>query len=204
MLQVKGRILGSFVLALALFGSTFVSAPDAQVAIQRGFGPVAPAGSGGASVGLGGVLTVSTTSAQTTAVTTEETLWTYSLPANTLSANGYGLRITVAGKNGATANQKTVRFYFGSFVANIETSNTGNNNYWYGVFDVVRSGAAAQQVSAGTTSVGNSVGAPAFSLPGTEDLTAAVTISITGQNGTASAGDIVFSFARVDFFRPGS
>lgn len=188
-------------IAVVLAFGLLTAAPLAQFQIQRGYGPTIPAGSSGTVAGLGGVLTVSTTEAQTTAVTTEETLWTYSLPANTLSANNYGLRITTFGAYAANGNTKTVKVYLGATVI-ASGSSTDNNVQWRYNGEIFRTGASAQLVNmvrlVASTTVQSGVVSAAI------DTTAAITIKVTGQNGTASAGDIVFRGAVVEFLRAGS
>jgi hypothetical protein len=145
---------------------------------------------------LGGVLTVSTTQAGTTAVTTEEDLWTYSLPANTLSANGKSLRITVWGTTAANANTKNVRAYFGGTEVAAGQSTTSGANWR---IDVVlhRTGASAE-ISNGLTIFGGAVAGNQSDASLTSDTTGAIPIKVTGQNGTAAANDIVFRGAIVE------
>lgn len=159
-----------------------------------------PAGTGSAFAGVGGVLTVNTTQAGTTAVTTEEDLWTYSLPANTLSANGKAVRITAFGTTAANANNKTIKLYFGSTV--VATSGTSGYNgiAWTLTVPVIRTGAATQLGMGGVAVVGGSLG-NSWSAPA-ETLSGAITIKVTGQNGTASANDIVFRGAIVEYLSP--
>lgn len=146
-----------------------------------------------------GALTVSTTSAQTGADTNETDLWTYSLPANTLSANGKGVRVTAWGNKAANANTVTPRLYFGATVlasASIVTSGA----VWRITADVLRTGASAETAFATimyAASGNDSNFVPSRPEPAA-DTTAAITIKVTGQNGTASAGDIVFRGAIVE------
>jgi hypothetical protein len=178
-----------------------------QLLVALGSGSTLPndidvdAGTGTAEAGIGGVLTVSTTSAQTTAVTTEEDLWTYSLPANTLSANNYGVRITVAMSSASNANNKTYRVYFGATVVAVRGAVADNNHTTVFTITVWRTGASAQKAIA--FAVGTSTAATTKTTPAA-DTTAAITIKATGQNGTASAGDVVFEWAMVEFLRAGS
>lgn len=168
------------------------------------------AGTGTAEGGISSVLTVSTTSAQTGANTTETDLWTYSLPANTLSADNYGVRITAFLKNGATANNKTIRAYFGATVVVSSGAYAGNAHNVKVVVEVFRTAASAQKAIGLLTSQGS--GVTAGSAPGAAsdyttpaaDTTGAITIKITGQNGTAAAGDIVFQGGFIEFLRAGS
>lgn len=153
---------------------------------------------GGSGGSASGVLTVSTTSAQTAADTNETDLWTYSLPANTLDVNGRTVRVTAYGSYGATANNKTVKLYFGAAVTSDSGTVAANGGNWKFVAEITRTGAATQIASAlrvvggFATGSGNSLTAPA------ETLSGALTIKVTGTNGTAAAGDIVFKGALVE------
>jgi hypothetical protein len=158
------------------------------------------AGLGTATAGLGGVLTVSTTTAQTGANTTETDLWTYSLPANTLSADGYGVRITGSLSFAANVNNKTWRLYFGSTVVATNALGANGGSTRIGA-EVFRTGASAE-LGMGYTLQSTSLNT-LHSTPA-EATTGAITIKITGQNGTANAGDIVFRGAMVEFLRAGS
>lgn len=145
-----------------------------------------------------GILQTNTTSASTTAVTTEETLWTYSLPAAMLSRDGQCLRVTAWGTTAANANSKHVRLYFGATPMVSRNTTAFNGAQWRAVFEIVRTGATSQ---AGTGTL--AAGAPgavyeARTATPAESLAAAVTIKMTGQNTVASAGDITFSGAIVE------
>jgi hypothetical protein len=178
-----------------------------QLLVALGSGSTLPndidvdAGTGTADAGVGGTLTISTTQAATGANTTETDLWTYSLPANTLSANNYGVRITAWGSPAANANNKIVRLYFGGTVVTSGSSTSGSNG-WRMVAEVLRTGAATQ-VALGQTLQSSAAAATAPVTPA-EDTTGAITVKMTGQNGTANAGDIVFRGAIVEFLRAGS
>ena len=63
---------------------------------------------------IGGKLNIDNTTAGTTAVTTEETLLTYTLPANSLTQGGRGIRIRAWGTTAATATTKRIRLKFGA------------------------------------------------------------------------------------------
>jgi hypothetical protein len=163
------------------------------------------AGSGSAEAGLGGRLTTSTTSTQTGANTTETDLWSYPLPAGTLSADGQGLEIEAAGTFGANANNKTIRLYFGATQLSSDTTDTSNGNgiAWRIRATVDRTGVTAQLSYYDGLAGGSSQFTARISTPA-ENTAAAITIRVSGQNGTANAGDIVFRKATVDYRKPGS
>lgn len=141
--------------------------------------------------GVGGLLNAQTASVGTTAVTTEEVLQTYTLPANTLAVAGQAVRITCPFSTGATANNKTVRLYFGG--SSVSTgAYAGNAQQGYLQLIVMRTAAATQGVFASGVAGTGSVSPVAVTYTaGTDALTAGVVIKCTGQNGTAAANDII-------------
>ena len=146
--------------------------------------------------GPSGVLTRSTTTAATIADTNETTLWTYDLPANVLSADGKGVRITAWGTTAATANTKTLRLYFGSGLSGVAHSFGFNNLDWELSAIVLRTGAAAQTFKEMALIDSNTPNIVLGTL--TENTAAVITIKMTGLNGTAAANDIVFKGAVVE------
>lgn len=153
-------------------------------------------GTGSATPRLEGVLTTAVTSVGTDANTTEKDLWTYTLPANTLSADGRGVKITAWGSAAANANTKTWKVYFGSTVVSVR-SGAFNNVHLFSMAVVLRTGSATQ-TSGGSVIVGVGTAFGVDRTAPTSDTTAAITIKVTGQNGTASANDIVFYGATVE------
>jgi hypothetical protein len=138
---------------------------------------------------------VSATQAGTAANTTETDLWTYSLPANALSADAKGLRITVYYQTAANANTKTTKLYFGSTVlASRAAADSGANGQFVG--EVLRTGASAQAGFV-ESKINTSVFATTYTTPA-EATSGAISIKVTGQNGTASANDVVFKAAIVE------
>lgn len=156
------------------------------------------AGGGTASFLPSGFLTKSVTTASTPADTNETDLWTYSLPANTLDANAKGVRITVFGSYAANGNNKTIKLYFGATVISDSGAAAANGTNWRFDATVLRTGASAEVanvlrvIGAYAAGTGNSHSTPAA------DTTGAITIKMTGQNGTANAGDIIFRGATVE------
>lgn len=159
------------------------------------------AGTGGAFFNPIGQIYAGVTSTGTTAVTTEEVLQTFALPANSLTANTYankrrGVRVRAWGTTAANANNKTMKLYFGASVITTPTAATNNKN-WYLELLVYRN-AAGTQVVLGSGQVDTTVVTPYFAA-GTDDDTTALTIKCAGTNGTASANDIVCKAMIVDF-----
>ena len=159
--------------------------------------PAFGVGAGSAEAKVTGVLTVSTTQAGTAADTNETDLWTYSLPANTLNVDGKGIRITAWGTTGATANNKTMKLYFAGTVLNVTLALAANNRGWILRGQVIRTGAATQ-IATGELWVSDQTGRGGEFTAPTGDTTGAITIKMTGTNGTAAANDIVFRGATVE------
>lgn len=156
------------------------------------------AGSGSETFRADGHISINTTGVATTAIVTEENLLTFSLPANSLSVNGYGVRIRAWGQVAANANGKTLKLYFGnSIVASNNVSLAPNAVAWLLEAEVWRTGAQTQD-AIGKGQVGSIPQSVFFNLP-TEDTTGAITIKITGQNGTATAADITAEGLSVAF-----
>jgi len=146
-----------------------------------------------------GVLHSDGTASATTAVTTEETLMTYTLPANTLSANGKGVRISVAFLGAANTNSKRYRLYFGGTVVKDITSTTTSFIMQFEA-NIVRTGVGTQQTYSPSIGFDTDTGAIVlYGLP-TEDETGSIEIKLTGQNGVASAGDITANHLMVELF----
>lgn len=152
---------------------------------------------GGESAKVGGMLHVDTIAVGTTAVTTEEDLMSYILPANTLLKDGQGVRIRAHFSLGANANNKTLKIYFGATAAIIVGPVASNAKDTILEVEVYRTGVGAQDVFtwyriSGSAGINNS---PVR----TEDETAAIEIKATGENGVATANDIVCEGMTVEF-----
>ena len=120
---------------------------------------------------------------------TEETLWTYSLPANTLDENDDSLEILVAGTFAADADTKTIDLTFGS--TDIGAVTTTIQTAFRINATLVRTGVGSQKAISET-------GRPDLGITyatSTEDETGAITIALTGDGTNAS--DIVYEMARV-------
>jgi len=129
----------------------------------------------------------------------EDNLMTYTLPANSLSANGKGVRVKMWGYTSSNANVKQVNFYFGSEFLQGFAPTTNELNYWTVEIIMVRYAVAVQTKYIHTTSINNNVVALADISVGSasEDETGAILIRATGQ-GTAN-DDIVQSGMIVEF-----
>lgn len=140
-------------------------------------------GTGTATYIPGGVINSQFTAVSNVS-TTETDLLTYSLPANSLSANGKGVRVTAWGSLAANANTKSYKLYFGATAVNSH-STTVSGGGWVAQYLLVRTGAATQIAYELTSQVGTGQQGGSNASP-TETLSGAVTIKVTGQSGTAS------------------
>lgn len=138
-----------------------------------------------------GVLSINTTAATTTG-TSEETIASYSLPANALRRNGQSLRIRAWGATAANGNNKTQKILFGTATV-ISTGALGaNDKDWYLEARVYRTGAATQVLFGNGQANGAIVQCDASTA--TEDLTAAVTIALKATDATALGGTLLKGF----------
>jgi hypothetical protein len=142
---------------------------------------------------INGTLTTSTTGACTIADTNETNLWTYNLPAGALSADGRGLRITAWGTVAATANNKTIKIYFGASSGISFDAVAANGGSWRGILEVLRSSATSQAIlNFGNVRSAGIDTQTITSITGSETMANAVSIRVVGLNGTAAANDVCF------------
>jgi hypothetical protein len=118
--------------------------------------------------------------------TGEDTLHTYSVPANTLAVDGQCLHWQTHISLGANSNSKTIKAYFGSTSITVYSS-TGNGLEFVVDFWVWRTGAATQRLLA--RYVHSSAACDAFTTTASETLSGAVTMKFTGE--ATSDNDIV-------------
>lgn len=123
---------------------------------------------------------------------TDDTLFTYTLPANTLYADGQGVHVRAWGTNANTANTKTKKIWFAG-TSNTLSTLADQNFEWTAEMVVVRINAT--HVSIGgfmLHSGGGSYNAIRNQNVVVADLTAnASIIKITGASGASAASDIV-------------
>lgn len=161
-----------------------------------------PFGSSPTEVTYSGILSSQITNPATIADTAETDLYTFSLPAATLAVNGQGVRVTAVVTAAATATTKRLRLYFGA-TAFADTGALTLNAKSVRIYgEVLRTSATAQVAEGGyatndATSVTTAGLQFAKSTPG-ETLANAITVKLTGLNGTANANDIVGSYFLVE------
>lgn len=128
----------------------------------------------------------------TGANTTETTLKSFVIPGGTLGTDGDTIRFRVTGRTAANANTKTFRLKYG---ATTHSTYTGALNadivVWEGT--ITRTGAATQRIVTTLQTNSTVLGDRNISQTSstTETLSGDVTLEVTGQNGTASANDII-------------
>lgn len=159
--------------------------------------PNVNAGTGTETFVPSGMISVDTTQGNCSS-TTETDLISYTLPANTLSANGKGLRIRAWGVTNASSVGKTIRVYWGTDVlVSNDVTTSPNNGDWYFESEVWRTGASAQKsISRGI--VGTATQTTAYASH-TADPTTTNTIKVTGQNGSGSSTEISAHCLTVEF-----
>lgn len=159
-------------------------------------------GTGATTGALGGAINVNTTAVGNVGAG-EDNLMTYAVGANTLSANGRGLRIRASGTLANNATAKTLKFHFGATAITLIPAATVNiaNHVWHSDVTVIRTAAAVEYMegyaiaglgngSGGSLSYQVSTAAPA------EDTTAEITLKYTGEGGADN--DIVQSMMVVE------
>jgi hypothetical protein len=127
-------------------------------------------------------------------------LMTYSLPANSLSANTKGIRITAWGGIVNNANAKTVTINFGSTVMATIVVPINAAAYWSATATVVRSGASAQKFIADLNVANSAAGTTVInrlSSSSAQTDTAAITIKCTGT--AVSNNDITQDGMLIEF-----
>lgn len=130
--------------------------------------------------------------------TSENDLFVYSMPGNTLVNDGQQIILRAWGQTSATSSLKTFRLYFGATALSF-AFNLSSFTRWKAEMRILRTGSSTQisfneaiwGPNAGTPSLQLSRGAP------TEDLTGTVTVKLTGQLNTGSANAIIVEGATV-------
>ena len=135
-----------------------------------------------------GLLNIQPTASGTGADTTEDVLYSFTLPANAFSIPGKALRVRVWGTTGATANNKTVKVYFGSSIVFTSATSAANNVPWWFEMVIVKNGTNTQ-IAHVTGSWNGALQAPQI-FAGTETDSANILVKCSGTNGTAAANDV--------------
>lgn len=137
-----------------------------------------------------GLLYTATGTAASTGTTAEQTLGSYSLPANTLNT-GTRLRIGASFTAGATTNTKTFKCYFGASVISSGALLTNGKN---GSCQLEVNGIAGASLQ---TVYGNMLvdvtPITGYYNAGTDTESSAITIKFTATQGTSQASDVILN-----------
>lgn len=136
--------------------------------------------------GVSGRLNASLTAIGTPLGTTvDQTLFSYTLPANTLANAGDSVRVICWGATPANGNTKTIKLNFGaSQLTSANSIQTAPNNGKFRLeLIVMRSGAATQQVMGNGTVIATPISV--YTNAGTDALTSDVAITCVGNTPTA-------------------
>lgn len=141
------------------------------------------------NAGVVGKISGDGTATATGTGTAEQILKTFTLPANSIANPGDSIRVTCSGTTGATANNKTMKLYFGASSITTPTAAT-NAKGWQLSYIVTRGSTVTAQAFAATGIVDTTAVSPIV-VAGTDDLSTALTLKCTGTDGTSAANDIV-------------
>ncbi len=133
----------------------------------------------------------------------EDTLITYTLPANSLAANGDRIRVTADCSTASNSNTKTIKLYFGSQFPFFFGAGALNNTSIHFDMLVMRTSSGGQIINGtGASSTTNSTaGASNFAatVTGTQTDSSTIVVKLTGQSGSSVASDIVCNQLTVEF-----
>lgn len=128
----------------------------------------------------------------------EDNLISYTLPANSLSTNGYGVRITAWGTTANNGDAKTVKLYFGSVI--LTTSLTINQaSVWHIEAMIFRTASNAQDYVAKLSQGGSTTIQDIEQGTLTETDSSTITIKTTGE--ATSDNDIICKGQLVEFIK---
>lgn len=120
--------------------------------------------------------------------TTEDTLFTYSLPAGALANVGNEIDIVAWGSVAATSATKTVKLYFGASITQTAVYTTTQTGAWFIQMKVYKQAASVQMAITEVDSLGaTTTRTITVNNAGSETDTAAITIKVTGQSSAATA-----------------
>lgn len=142
----------------------------------------------GIGLKLGGILDINTTSMANSGIG-ETTLISYNLAANRLINNSDSLEIRAWGTYATNGNNKTVKLKFGSQTILDTGAIAANSGSWEINATIIRTAPAIQEITTNIISSNSSVSDSSTRTAGTQNLSNAITISITAQ-GSAD-NDIV-------------
>lgn len=119
--------------------------------------------------------------------TTEDTLFTTSLPPSTLNQTGNVVQITAFGTFGANAHTKTVKIYFGT--GTVFTLAAGTIvGAWWAQLEIFRGTGVSTQISMGQSVFNATHQGVSTPISGTDVETGSIICKITGQSTAVGAG----------------
>jgi len=134
--------------------------------------------------------------------TSEKTLATFDLPANTLFTDNAGVYVVAWGKTSADANDKTIKYYFGGSSAILQNNASPSpNNIPFIIRSEVYRRSSGNQTYWATMKVGATEQVPAQNQE-TRDDTGAITIKVTGQSNSAGTANAVLLQGMCVYFLP--
>lgn len=134
--------------------------------------------------------------------TTEDVLFTYTLPANAFDGSVREAVIEAFGSLAANAHTKTIRMYFGTGVVMTLAAATIASSSWNMQLSVYNGTAATgTQIAQGQSILGATHQGVTSIISGTEPTGAGIVIKVTGQSGAGAAGgEVSANGFSVDFF----
>lgn len=146
-----------------------------------------------------GLVSFDNSNVGTPASTSETTLYTHTILADTLTSAGEGVKTLCVGNYGANANNKTIRIKVNGTVTALTTALAYNAGQWELFAEVYYIDNATAAVRAFAKAVDGGSSATFFFVYNAEfavDFTSNFDIIITGENGTATALDVEGEFTR--------
>ncbi len=187
-----------------VLGNSYISLAGNNVFTGTDTFKIPPVVNAGA-VGTGTLLPMGTISAQFSvagigngADLTDDTLFTYTLPANSLDTVGRGIIVETFGKFATNGNNKVVKIFFGSLSYTSGTQ-TGSAVGWYSRLELWKQ-ASNVQIASGRGAAGATSFATSLPLNGSEADTNTVVIKVTGASPTTGAASDVLGMGMVVTF----
>lgn len=128
--------------------------------------------------------------------TSENTLMSYSMPANTIGSSGRGIRIFAQGSYAANSDSKQVRIRLGSAMAFSPGAVTTSGVTW-SISGTIWYNGANVQIGFFTYADGVSAHAP-VTITGAETTTGALTVALTAQTA-GTGGDVLANGLVVEY-----
>jgi hypothetical protein len=133
--------------------------------------------------------------------TTDDTLFTYTLPASAFDVAGRSITVTAFGKFAANGNNKTVKLFFGASTIATTGVLTTNAGGWQIQAEIVKVGAAGAntQIAQGQFIAAATHGGVNVPVTPTEVESGPIVIKVTGASPTTgAASDVVGQFFQVN------